>query len=741
MSKPLLAVILRRLLTPGSILLLLVLQVNLLFAQKASMETLRNGYIIPFEKTSHFQLIPLDSDLDLEEAILNYIRENFDNLRSPNTSLRLFHYLESPGGYHFTFEQTYGGYAIYMAGIKVNTDKKKNITSIFNYTADTDNWPNLKIDFENDRSDAGQIVKEFIRTKFENTASIYEKIYFVNELTLRPSPAYKIRLRDPKTKMSTEIIVKESTQLLNSRFLGAHLSVDSAVKIRVQIYMPDPLTSAKTSYGGNYIDDNDNCSGPLNAQLLTDSVKAIFDTNTNNYKLKNKHVVIKEGLDAPFTTTPTSTTADFIFTRCDLEFESVNAYYHITKFQEYIGDALCFPTYSDTINVLEVDAHALNNDDNSRFEEPAFPLDPANILFGEGGVDDAEDADVIIHEYGHYISFQANNTNQQTGERAAIDEGFGDYLAASYSMSIDSFNWDSLFSWDGHNEFWIGRNATSMKYYPLDYIGVHWDDGEILCSALTSMWPAIGREATDRLALESVAGWGFTSGFLDAGQLIYQAATTLIDSPCPDSLFIDLNYVYLSLFKHGLLPAKTLVGCSYNSGFSEKINAGMDTTVCFEDNAVIALGGTPTGPATGVIYCWAPMRSLNNPNIANPVAKPKRTTMYYVTVFDTVTKCIQSDSVLVTVDTCKQGITQIQIFNTIGFLDGSSPVLIIIPTGSEDVEIELFDMMGRSHLYMTPTNDRNYLLDVPNLAPGMYIVRVRTRTREVFAKLIKVKTL
>ena len=62
--------------------------------------------------------------------------------------------------------------------------------------------------------------------------------------------------------------------------------------------------------------------------------------------------------------------------------------------------------------------------DNSFFRE-----DKANITLGKGGVDDAEDAEVIVHEYGHSVQdgqVPGFGTNLESG---AIGEAFGDYLA------------------------------------------------------------------------------------------------------------------------------------------------------------------------------------------------------------------------------------------------------------------------------------------------------------------------
>ena len=57
------------------------------------------------------------------------------------------------------------------------------------------------------------------------------------------------------------------------------------------------------------------------------------------------------------------------------------------------------------------------------------------MRFGKGGVDDAEDAEVILHEYGHAIHF-AQGFQFSTEEAGAISEGFGDYWAVTVSEHV-----------------------------------------------------------------------------------------------------------------------------------------------------------------------------------------------------------------------------------------------------------------------------------------------------------------
>ena len=74
-------------------------------------------------------------------------------------------------------------------------------------------------------------------------------------------------------------------------------------------------------------------------------------------------------------------------------------------------------------------------------------------------------------------------------------------------------------------------------------------------------------------------------------------------------------------------------------------NAGIDITLA------CGAPGQAIGSASvfGMTYSWTPTSGLNNPNISNPIAQPILTTLYTVTVSDTVAGCSATDNVLVTV--------------------------------------------------------------------------------------------
>lgn len=73
-------------------------------------------------------------------------------------------------------------------------------------------------------------------------------------------------------------------------------------------------------------------------------------------------------------------------------------------------------------------------------------------------------------------------------------------------------------------------------------------------------------------------------------------------------------------------------------------NAGQDTGFCTGDSIVLNASG-------GQVYSWTPATGLNNTAVASPIAKPANTITYYLTSKDTLTGCVNSDSIKVKVNT------------------------------------------------------------------------------------------
>src|SRR5205085_3071437 len=101
----------------------------------------------------------------------------------------------------------------------------------------------------------------------------------------------------------------------------------------------------------------------------------------------------------PFTSHPTTA---FDFDRSQPEFEDVNAYFQIDRTQRYLQSLGYIGARRLVDYSIPIDAHAANGTDNSYFIE-GNPPGRGTLYFGDGGTDDAEDSDVMLHEFMHAI--------------------------------------------------------------------------------------------------------------------------------------------------------------------------------------------------------------------------------------------------------------------------------------------------------------------------------------------------
>jgi hypothetical protein len=451
------------------------------FAQKTETSSIQHYDI---ETASSISKKGIVNDINEAKSFLKQVLDTDDY-----NDLRLLSDINSPFGRHYTFVQTFEGIEVYQALIKLNTDEKGNITSILNSMQDVSNyqeslWPSV--------TNADELIPSNHQVNTAKLVWAKQNEQFVKCLQVKHTNAQGYYF---------ENLYNINKELVYQTELSAHFA-PSDTTAKALVYLPNPLTKANTIYqvGTNYADNNDATNADLDALRDTVDVDVTYDNGV--FSLANPFVIISEH-SLPVVAPVTETTPFFFYDRSQSGFEDVNVLYHITKQQKYIQSL----GFMDIVNYqIPIDCHGFNGADNSAFTSGT---NPPSIIFGEGGVDDAEDADVIIHEYSHAIMHSASpNTNFGT-ERNAMDEAFGDYMAASYAMLYDDYHNDYAFKWDGHNEYWPGRLTVSNAIYPDDLQYHLYRDAPIWSSAIMRIERNIGRDKTVSIALE--AAYSFSS--------------------------------------------------------------------------------------------------------------------------------------------------------------------------------------------------------------------------------------
>ncbi|MFZ5553894.1 MAG: T9SS type A sorting domain-containing protein [Bacteroidota bacterium] len=402
--------------------------------------------------------------------------------------LKQDYFIESPYALHYTFRQTVSEIPVYGKFIKINLDKAGNSVSL-----------------------SVQLSCSPVAASVQTGNVWIEK---ENKLIpgIKKIICYDQFCEDIVYGQNGEIISRIPLSL--SKTKGR--STDTTISVTV--FIPDPLTSANVNYGAPYSDQNNAEVTELNAQLFPSATTGSISNDT--FYLENSFVKITDH-SLPSVAPPWSMNSSFLFTRGNANFEETHILFHITRQQQWIQ----LLGFTNLVNYqIHADAHGLNGADNSNFNPASSP---PRLTFGDGGVDDGEDADVILHEYAHAVSYSAAPGTTVGNERLAIEEGNADYFAASWSKSIDPYNWQNVYSWDGHNEFWAGRMVQSIKTYPADITGNFYQDAEIWSSTLMQIWDDIGRTNTDRILLQSLYSYTSNMTMPQAATLFIQADSLL----------------------------------------------------------------------------------------------------------------------------------------------------------------------------------------------------------------------
>ena len=442
-------------------------------------------------------------------------------IKAGTMDLMLTYVRETSGGYRVRFQQTVDYVPVYNSEVVVSIDRQNRINFVMSHYEQN-------LDSKRLGEMIPQISQEVAWSLF------FQKMAIAHQFT-RHESLEKYILNDEEggrlvyrlTVVSSqsdrrgdwEALVDATTgEIISSRDRTMHVSGNGMV------FNPDPLTHAKQSYGtGDFTDNDDQDTVGLNEQRSSVELKDLTFKN-GSYYLSGKYVEIAD-FESPSQGVFNQASANFNFTRTEEGFEAVNVYYHIDQSLRYINEDLGFkvmPTKYE--GGVQVDPHGLGGDDNSHYVPSANEL-----AFGDGGVDDGEDEDVILHELGHGIHDWITNGNISSAQ--GLSEGSGDYWAVSHNRAFakwspeqPQYNW--VFQWDGHNPFWPGRVTNYTKKYN-ELTGYIHTDGQIWATTLMMIWDKLGKRTTDSLFLETLSMLSSRATQQDAAAALVRADQAL----------------------------------------------------------------------------------------------------------------------------------------------------------------------------------------------------------------------
>ena len=521
-----------------------------------------------------------------EGVARQWITSHATDLKIKSTDIfKLSFVFKSSAGETLRFQQLMNDVPVYHSEIVVNFSPSKEIAfTTDSYDSTIENVATTPALSKQAALDAS---KESLKISGEYTVA--ENNLFVTKISNQTKLVYRVVTNPQSGNGSWVVLVDAQTGSILSTYDEAvyYHKKDTTQEVKktnpstpmvpfafttgtAMIYQTNPLSFAHVTYGATgYTDGNDLNTTQLGAARTAVTLPEI-DLTAGVYRLKSSFVDISD-FETPTTGVFTQATSAFNFTRDNNAFEAVNIFYHLDEGLRYINNTLgivCRPALNS--GVLRFDSSGLSGADNSHYLPSSDSL-----AFGEGCVDDAEDSDVIMHEFGHGVHDWMTNGNTSQ----YIGEGNGDYWAQSYFRSFNqlqstdaAYQW--MFKWDGHNACWDGRTTDYFGVYPGDLVGLQGGaahtDGQIWVTALMQIWDVLGRTKTDKAFLNGLALTTSSSNQQTSAIAVRTAAMNL-NYPCADiqvftQKFTDRGYVMPSItFRMAAISDQTVQADASNT--------------------------------------------------------------------------------------------------------------------------------------------------------------------------------
>jgi zinc metalloprotease ZmpB len=474
--------------------------------------------------------------------------------------------IESPAGKHVGFLQTYKGIPVFGSETVISINKENKVSMAVN--------GNTRI--TGLKSTTSGISKDFAVSKAITKVNAEEKtlvmqpkteLYIFQDSSGNSTLTWKINFTAQNPRGDWQVFVDANS--------GEIIKVMDILMYSVngtgRVFKPDPITALNNT---NLNDNSD--YNALRDAYVTVTLNNLNDAIGGVYRLQGAYARSEE-IASPNITPVTSATTSFLYTRDQPGFQETNAYYFIDLQRQYIGGLGFYPQWNNQ-NYIRFDAHG-TDEWNAWYNSSGQYL-----IFGDGGIDAAEDQDVIIHEYTHALhdAFMTGSGYANLTDESAVSEGSGDYLAISYRRTLSSFQPDKEAPWFGS-----GRSLSIYLYYPSNwnpqtYPG-QYIAGTLWASTMMDIETSsgIGRDVATKLLLTSFSYVTSSSSVMDHVNAILQADRDIYNGWHLSTLAAVFNnryFLYYNQVSGNINSNTTWSGIKYVTG-NVTVNNGATLTI------------------------------------------------------------------------------------------------------------------------------------------------------------------
>ena len=417
-----------------------------------------------------------------------FLRANAEllGLRGVRHLLHLRRTVESMGAQHLIFQQEYRKFRIHRAYVTVHIGHDRRVYLAKNRAVPRDllgGEPSFRVGVGAARRRARRSVQATAR---DTEVFPVERMWFPYKDTLRP--ALRVRVHRVRPRQEWIVYVDGHSGKILSKYDNLALANGQA-----KVFDPNPVAAF---HGWSRLYKDGRVLRPPPEAYCTVPLCGLDGRGHLDGERVSTRMTKRRANDPD---------GSFLFTNRQVGFGEAMAYFHIDRAILYLeslgyrGRRAIFPA------PLDVDARGTRQDNS--WYSPGL----GRLTFGTGGVDDAEDGETILHEFGHALQDAICSDFGQSAEAAAMGEGFGDYFAASffaekkrgrYRAAISS--WDSIAISDADPPC-LRRLDEPVTYESFDHSEgtLEHENGLIWSATLWDIWQKLGRDVADRIIIES----------------------------------------------------------------------------------------------------------------------------------------------------------------------------------------------------------------------------------------------